>query len=90
MCGEGGYLRGVTGATRIQREADDGTIDPHDALDRLLALERERLRSMDAQERSSVVMRGQSPWSARAAVRRMLEHAWEHYVEIAVRLEKTP
>lgn len=90
VCGEGGYLRGVTGATRIQREADEGKIDPHDALDRLLALERERLRSMDAQERSSVVMRGQSPWSARAAVRRMLEHAWEHYVEIAVRLEKTP
>ncbi|MEX2227386.1 MAG: hypothetical protein WEB52_13150 [Dehalococcoidia bacterium] len=90
VCSEGGYLRSVTGASRIQREADEGKIDPLDALDRLHALELARLRSMDADERRGVIMRGQSPWSARAAVRRMLEHAWEHYLEIAERLGKQP
>jgi len=90
VCGEGAYLRGVTGASRIQRLVDRGEMDPHDALDALLALERERLRTMPASERDGVIMRGQSPWTARGAVRRMLEHAWEHYVEIAGRLGVEP
>jgi len=90
VCVEGNYLRGIPGAWRIQRDVEAGTVDPFDALDRLHALEIERLRTMDATERGSVIMRGQSPWSARAAVRRMLEHTWEHYLEIAVRLDKEP
>jgi hypothetical protein len=45
---------------------------------------------MSKEERAEVIMRGQSPWSARAALRRMLEHAWEHYVEIAQRLKNVP
>lgn len=90
ICVEGAYLRGVSGASRIQRLVDRGEMDPHDALDDLLARERERLRAMPASERSGVVLRGQSPWSARGAVRRMLEHGWEHYVEIAERLGVDP
>ena len=87
---EGGYLRGVTGASRIQRLADEGAIDPLDALDQLFELETERLAAMTDDERSQVIQRGQNPWSARSAVRRMLEHGWEHYVEIAERLGATP
>jgi predicted RNase H-like HicB family nuclease len=87
---EGGYLRGVSGASRLQGDADKGRIDPLDALDQMFALEVERLRTMNDEERSSVIMRGQSPWTARRAVRNMLEHCWEHYVEIAVRLDKKP
>jgi hypothetical protein len=87
---EGGYLRGVTGASRIQRLADEGAIDPLDALDQLFELETERLAAMTDAERSQVIQRGQNPWSARSAVRRMLEHGWEHYVEIAERLGATP
>jgi hypothetical protein len=90
VCAEGGYLRGVSGASRIQREADEDKIDPLDALDRLHALEVQRLASMTPTERREVIMRGQSPWSVRSAVRRMLEHAWEHYVEIAARLGRGP
>jgi hypothetical protein len=90
LCGEGGYLRGVSGASRIQREVDEGRINPLDALDGLHALELERLNAIDAEERGAVIMRGQSPWSVRYAVRRMLEHAWEHYVEIAERLGRQP
>lgn len=90
VCGEGGYLRGVTGASRIARLVERGEMDPNDALGELLSLERERLRTMPPAERNGVIMRGQSPWSARSAGRRMLEHAWEHYVEIAERLNVEP
>jgi predicted RNase H-like HicB family nuclease len=90
LTGEGGYLRGVSGASRLQREVEEGRIDPRDALDQLFGMEVERLRAMTAEERGSIIMRGQSPWSVRGAVRRMLEHAWEHYVEIAERLGVPP
>lgn len=85
---QGENLRSVTGASRIQREVDEGRRDPLDALDALWELEAARLASMPAEERRAVVQRGQSPWSVRAAVRRMLEHGWEHYSEIAQRLGK--
>ena len=90
MCVEGAYLRGVSGASRIQRLVEQGELDARDALDQLLTLERARLDAMSAQERREVIMRGQQQWSARSAVRRMLEHTWEHYVEVATRLGKTP
>jgi len=90
LTGEGGYLRGVGGASRLQREVEDGRVDPRDALDELHGMEVERLAAMTAEERGRVMMRGQSPWSVRSAVRRMLEHGWEHYVEIAERLGVAP
>jgi predicted RNase H-like HicB family nuclease len=86
LCSEGGYLRGVTGASRIQRLVDQGELDPLDALDQLHGLEVARLAGMSDAERRDVVMRGQSPWSVRSAVRRMLEHGWEHCSEISARL----
>lgn len=90
MCVEGAYLRGVPGASRIQRLVERRELDALDALDQLHALELERLRAMPEEQRSAVVMRGQQQWSARAAVRRMLEHCWEHYTEIAARLGAQP
>ena len=90
ICSEGGYLRGVSGAARIQREVDDGRLNALDALDRLLSLESERLHAMNAAERAEVVTRGQAQWTARSAVREMLHHGWEHYVEIADRLSIEP
>jgi hypothetical protein len=61
-----------------------------DALDQIFALEVERLNAMTKEERSALVMRGQSPWTARSAVRHMLEHGWEHYAEIVERLGVDP
>jgi predicted RNase H-like HicB family nuclease len=90
VCCEGGYLREVTGASRIQREVDEGRLDANHALDRLLELEMTRLRGMTKAQRAEVIMRGQSPWTARSAIRKMLEHGWEHYVEIAERLGVAP
>ena len=84
---EGGYLRQIPGASRLAREVEEGKADAHDALDTLLELETARLDAMSAAERSAIVMRGQSQWTPRAALRRMLEHAWEHDREIAERLK---
>ena len=83
---EGGYLRGIAGASRLAREVDEGHTDPHDALDRLLELETARVSAMSPRERSEMIMRGRARWTPRAALRRMLEHAWEHHVEIAERV----
>jgi predicted RNase H-like HicB family nuclease len=90
VCAEGGYLRGVKGASRLQREVDEGKANALDALDELHAMELARLAEMSDDELGAVIMRGQSPWSVRSALRRMLEHAWEHYVEIAERIGVAP
>jgi len=90
VCVEGAYLRGIAGSSRLKGDVEKGRLDPHDALDQLFELEQQRLRAMTKDERSEVIMRGQTPWSARAALRRMLEHGWEHYIEIAERLKVTP
>lgn len=90
VCVEGAYLRGIPGSSRLMSDVEKGGLDAHDALDQLFELEHERLRAMSKEERAEVIMRGQTPWSARAAVRRMLEHGWEHYLEIAERLKATP
>jgi len=90
VCVEGAYLRGIPGSSRLMGDVEKGRLDAHDALDQLFELEQQRLRAMTKDERSEVIMRGQTPWSARAAVRRMLEHGWEHYAEIAERLKASP
>jgi predicted RNase H-like HicB family nuclease len=90
ICVEGAYLRAIPGSSRLMNHVDKGLLDPHDGLDQLFDLEQRRLRAMSKHERSEVIMRGQTPWSARAAVRRMLEHGWEHYLEISERLNATP
>ena len=87
ICVEGAYLRGVSGSSRIQREVDEGKRDAFDALDELHELEIQRLREMPADERAIIIQRPSSKWSARYAVRRMLEHCWEHLREIQARLD---
>ncbi len=86
LTGEGSYLRGIKGSSRICGQAERGELDPLDALDQLFELESVRLRKMTEGELTEV----RSHWSARYALRRMVEHAWEHYVEIAERLGEAP
>jgi len=45
-----------------------------------------RLTGLTEEQRGIPVQHGQMSWSARRALRRMLEHAWEHYQEIVTRL----
>ena len=47
---------------------------------------RARLEALTEAERRQSVPHGQVTWTARRAFRRMLEHAWEHWLEISVRL----
>lgn len=44
---------------------------------------------MTAAERRQSVKHGQVTWTARRGLRRMLEHEWEHLLEIAERLGKS-
>jgi len=48
-----------------------------------------RLRSLTPSEREMSVPHGQVTWTARRALRRMLEHSWEHLDEISHRLGKS-
>ncbi|MBI2757641.1 MAG: type II toxin-antitoxin system HicB family antitoxin [Chloroflexi bacterium] len=45
-----------------------------------------RLAALTDAERKVLVSHGQVTWSARRAMRRMLEHGWEHLMEISTRL----
>jgi predicted RNase H-like HicB family nuclease len=56
------------------------------ALARLWRLSAARLESMTEAERTQPVPHGQVTWTARRGLRRMLEHAREHALEIARRL----
>ncbi len=47
------------------------------------------LEAMTEADRTQFVQHGVRTWTARRAMRRMLEHAWEHLQEIRVRLEKS-
>jgi len=46
-----------------------------------------RLEAMTAAELNQRIQRGQKTWTARRMLRRMLEHGWEHLLEISRRVE---
>lgn len=50
----------------------------------------ERLYALTAEERSMQVEHWKQTWSARKAMRRMLEHEWEHLIELRERLPYEP
>jgi lipopolysaccharide biosynthesis protein len=56
-------------------------------LDDLWQISNTRLEILSEAEREQLVPHGQVTWSARRALRRMLEHHWEHLLEISDRLE---
>jgi hypothetical protein len=58
-------------------------------LERLYPAIFERLRAATPEERERTVPHGQETWTARKTARRLLEHQWEHLVEIAERSGET-
>ncbi len=89
----GTYLRYLVGkvddlpaASRAVEEADPESVTL--ALAHLGRVCVVRLEALTEAERSRAVPHGQLTWTARRALRRMLEHAWEHLSEISRRLEK--
>jgi hypothetical protein len=45
-----------------------------------------RLEAMTETERKALVPHGQVTWTGRRGIRRMLEHGWEHFMELSRRL----
>jgi uncharacterized damage-inducible protein DinB/predicted RNase H-like HicB family nuclease len=56
------------------------------ALSRLWRISSSRLEALTASERKQWVKHGQITWTARRALRRLLEHDWEHLQELSDRL----
>lgn len=85
----GGYLSaalgGAPGFSRVYGLAERGEISPVEALQESGEMAVERVRSTTAEERSAVRVRPKDTRTLRKAIRRMLEHDWEHLVELSRR-----
>jgi hypothetical protein len=75
----------VKGISRLQTEAERGRVSIPDALRHATTLVIERLGSVTAEERSVVIERPKEVRTLRKALRRMLEHDWEHLAELSRR-----
>jgi hypothetical protein len=87
-----GYLQSPltrpSSLSAARRAVEDGP-DPLGAFARLCAFARQRLEATTDDERSAHVQHGAKVWTARRAYRRMLEHQWEHLIEVRERLGVT-
>jgi len=82
------YLVGpLEGASPMLRQLRAGGVNAVQILARLFDLHLQRLAGLSAEERELIVPHGQVRWTAHRALRRSLEHAWEHLLEIDARLE---
>lgn len=85
----GGYLSAALGSApgfgRIHGAAERGEISLADALRRTAALADERVRATTAEERAAVRELLAGRRTLRKALRRMLEHDWEHLAELSRR-----
>lgn len=88
---QGVYLRYLVGKvpelSEVLKTVKVGPQEIPTALIQLWEITQSRMRATTQEERSQFVAHGQVTWTARRAMRRMLEHDWEHLVEIANRLE---
>ena len=78
-----GKLEGVRGPGSIEHLQKDELLA---RMEQMRVAEIEKLRSFNAQELSEVVTHGKQVQTVRRMVRRMLEHEWEHLVELKERL----
>ncbi|MFC2031333.1 DinB family protein [Chloroflexota bacterium] len=82
-----GTVDGLPAALRAVRQGPEGVAS---ALRDVWGLTSARLEAMTGAERAKVVQRGQVTWMARRMLRRLLEHNWEHLLEISERLAEPP
>ncbi len=78
-----GKLEGLPGLGSIVQKRDGHILD---WLAHVREQEFARLRALDLRERSEPFIHWKYTRTARKVIRRMLEHQWEHLVEIKVRL----
>jgi predicted RNase H-like HicB family nuclease len=75
----------VRGVSALQTEAERGQTPIPEALRRTTASVIERLKVVSDDERSMVLQRPKEVRTLRKALRRMLEHDWEHLAELSRR-----
>lgn len=78
-------LGGVTGFNRIVTEAERRQIALPDALLTLEGMAAKRIRATTPEERVTIVQRPKELRTLRKAIRRLLEHDWEHLAELSRR-----
>ena len=87
--GPGGYLSaalgGATGFSAVAGAAQRGQLGLVVALRRVAAMAEERVRTATPEQRAAVRERPREIRILRKALRRMLEHDWEHLAELARR-----
>ncbi len=89
---QGGYLRylvgKVDGLSEAIKAVNQGPETLPAALTHLGQITSARLERLSAAERKQPVQHGQVTWTARRALRRILEHEWEHLQEISTRMSR--
>jgi predicted RNase H-like HicB family nuclease len=78
-------LGSAPGFSALHSAAERGEVGLADALRRTATLAAERVRATTPAERSAVRELSAGPRTLRKALRRMLEHDWEHLVELSRR-----
>lgn len=85
----GGYLSSALGSSkgfsRLHAQAERGEVAIPDALMRVEDMAADRIRATTPEERSAVRRRPAGVSTLRRAMRRILEHDWEHFAELARR-----
>jgi predicted RNase H-like HicB family nuclease len=85
----GGYLSAALGSapgfSRVSSAAERGELPLADTLLRIATMAEERVRATTPEERRAVRERPQGPRTLRKALRRTLEHDWEHLAELSRR-----
>ena len=86
----GVYLRQIVGKvdglTAAYKPIEQGTDDLPAALSKYWGIMDARLAVLSDDELIGKFQHGQITWTARRGIRRMLEHEWEHLMEIEARL----
>jgi len=78
-------LGGIPGYNRIRTAAERGELSLSDGFRQTEALVSGALRAATAEQCTAVVTRGEITRSLRKAIRRTLEHDWEHLAELSRR-----
>lgn len=78
-----GKIEGMPGSGMIIQQQEGALLE---WMHHVRAREVARIRSLTLQERSQPIIRWKQTWTARKTLRRMLEHEWEHLVELHERL----
>ena len=80
-----GKIKGLPGPGTIVKKQEGNLLD---WMNHIRRCEIERILALTEEERSQRVVHWKRIWTARKVHRRMLEHEWEHLVELSQRLDK--